>query len=916
MNHPVLRGAAYGLIQAKDMLLHQGTTQTTQMRLNAESEYLMELPKHLRSFEAAVAYPPNQAFIGNITPLDLKGIERPWFGHPLPLAKREGKYGEIMPLDEFYGLLQAVDVFGLVLLEEEFRTRIKERLLAHAVVGGWKCLEKLGQNQVTLGQIEEQIQEHHAEPFYLEGKLIGCVKKAHAFDLALSSQVMFENLVAKASAAFALELLLHKTDLQREQVEYIIECSEEACGDMNQRGGGNFAKAIGEICGCLKATGSDTRSFCAGPAHALVQAAALVQAGVYKHVVVLAGGTVAKLGMNGKDHVKKGLPLLEDMLGAFAAHIGENDGLSPVIRTDIVGRHTIGSGASPQAVMEAMVAAPLDKVGLKIADVDTFSVEMHNPEITEPAGAGDVPKANYKMIAALGVMRKEFARAELDEVVNRIAMPGFAPTQGHIPSGAPFLAHCREQILTGKLKRVMIIGKGSLFLGRLTNLSDGISFIVEANSSLDAEGAAVDMEFVDTEASDTEALDTEALDMKASDMGASDTKALDKGASDKKSADTKAVRLIVTDGLKTGSFAMRPRVGLTLLGSEHGPQEMLAGAELAQQEDPFIEVVVIGSGLNTNLTVIEANDAKEAHEKMDAMLLSGELAAAVTMHYNFPIGVSTVGRVITPAFGKKVYIANTTGASDTGRVAALLKNTIAGIAVAKACGNTSPSVGLLNLEGARQAELALNKLREGGYDIRFGESARADGGVVMRGNDLLQGVCDIMVMDSLSGNVLIKLLSAYSSGGSYEALGDAYGPGVSRGYSRIINIISRASGAPVVAGAIRYAGACARGSLPVKVEAEFAAAEKAGLAAILAGLAETDGMQAKAQQKFSAPPEKTVTEEIPGMEIFALEDAMHLLWQKGIYASSGMGCTGPVMMVAGEDYEAALKHLKKGGFLC
>lgn len=28
----------------------------------------------------------------------------------------------------------------------------------------------------------------------------------------------------------------------------------------------------------------------------------------------------------------------------------------------------------------------------------------------------------------------------------------------------------------------MIIGKGSLFLGRMTNLFDGVSFVIEANS--------------------------------------------------------------------------------------------------------------------------------------------------------------------------------------------------------------------------------------------------------------------------------------------------------------------------------------------------------------------------------------------------------------------------------------------------
>ena len=39
----------------------------------------------------------------------------------------------------------------------------------------------------------------------------------------------------------------------------------------------------------------------------------------------------------------------------------------------------------------------------------------------------------------------------------------------------------RDMILEGKASRGMIIGKGSLFLGRMTNLFDGVSFVVEAN---------------------------------------------------------------------------------------------------------------------------------------------------------------------------------------------------------------------------------------------------------------------------------------------------------------------------------------------------------------------------------------------------------------------------------------------------
>lgn len=372
----------------------------------------------------------------------------------------------------------------------------------------------------------------------------------------------------------------------------------------------------------------------------------------------------------------------------------------------------------------------------------------------------------------------------------------------------------------------------------------------------------------------------------------------------------------IAAGLSTGSFGKRVRVGLTTMGSEHGEAEMLRGAELAQASDSSIEVVVIGSKADTKLTLIETDCDKTAHEIMDKMLVSGELDAAVTMHYSFPIGVATVGRVISPAFGRKVLIGSTTGTSATERVSAMLKNTISSIAVAKACGNSDPKVGILNIDGARQLERALVKLQSKGYPVSFTESARADGGVVMRGNDLLQGVPDIMIMDSLTGNVMMKMMSAYTSGGSYESLGDGYGPGVGEGYDRIINIISRASGAPVVAGSICFAGACAKGELLKKVANEFALAKKAGLNELLKGFAEAaEGAKKSDEEEVKPPPEKVVTEEIPGVEILALEDAVRVLWKKGIYATSGMGCTGPIILTAPEDHENALAALKEAEYL-
>jgi len=54
---------------------------------------------------------------------------------------------------------------------------------------------------------------------------------------------MAENIITKASAVIALQTLFLKTGLEQSYVDYIIEASEEACGDLRQKGGGGFAKS-------------------------------------------------------------------------------------------------------------------------------------------------------------------------------------------------------------------------------------------------------------------------------------------------------------------------------------------------------------------------------------------------------------------------------------------------------------------------------------------------------------------------------------------------------------------------------------------------------------------------------------------------------------------------------------------------
>ena len=368
--------------------------------------------------------------------------------------------------------------------------------------------------------------------------------------------------------------------------------------------------------------------------------------------------------------------------------------------------------------------------------------------------------------------------------------------------------------------------------------------------------------------------------------------------------------LEMADGIETGSFGKKPRIALTGMGSEHGEENSMAAARAAAAAG--VDVVYIGSFEDPAVETVAVADDEAGHEKMDEMLASGEIDGAVTMHYPFPIGVSTVGRVVTPAIGKEMFIANTTGTSSTERVEAMILNAIAGIIAAKACGIAEPTVGILNVDSARQVEMALKELQENGYGIKFAESSRADGGCVLRGNDVLKGTPDVLVTDSLTGNVLTKMISAFNTGGSFEATGFGYGPGIGEGYENLVLIVSRASGAPVLANALKFAGELVKNKVFDIAKAEYAAAKKAGLAEAI----EKRKPKAKAaEETVTAPPAEPVTSAIPGIDVIDLEDAVQVLWKNGIYAESGMGCTGPLVMMSDANFEKAQALLKEAGYI-
>ncbi len=430
----------------------------------------------LRSFDEVVGYPPNQAFIGNLPPEKLSGIPTPWHENSLAGASPESQFGEILPQDAFYALLEAADQFGLIMLDEERRLPgVMGSESAAALLEKEKPPKDYKQEDII-----ERIERGEALPLFLDGDMIGCVRRDHDADESLDARILLENLAAKASGAYALRRLLVGEGIAPEQVDYVISCSEEAVGDRYNRGGGNLAKAIAEMAGCTNAAGVDVKSFCAAPVYALVHAAALIQAGVVENAVVVGGGSMAKLGMKAYFHLEKGMPVLEDVLGGVAFFLTKNSEDGPRVNLKIAGRHAAGKPSTPQGLAEALVRDPLARAGRKISSVDKYAVELHNPEIMLPAGAGDVAAANYRMLAALAVMGGEIAREEIPDFIEAHGMPGFAPTQGHIPAGVPFLGHALERMRAGSLASTMILAKGSLFLGRMSQQADGASVLIEA----------------------------------------------------------------------------------------------------------------------------------------------------------------------------------------------------------------------------------------------------------------------------------------------------------------------------------------------------------------------------------------------------------------------------------------------------
>jgi len=180
----------------------------------------------------------------------------------------------------------------------------------------------------------------------------------------------------------------------------------------------------------------------------------------------------------------------------------------------------------------------------------------------------------------------------------------------------------------------------------------------------------------------------------------------------------------------------------------------------------------------------------------------------------------------------------------------------------------------------------------------------------MRGNDLLSGSVDVMVTDTLTGNILMKIFSSYTTGGSYESLGYGYGPGIGIDYNRNILIVSRASGIPVIAGALLYAYELNKNNINSIRTTEIKNAVNAGYHEIYDSLKKT-GQQTTSREVVK----EIVNASISGIDIMELENAVTALKSCDIYAESGMGCTGAVIMVNESKLEKTLECLADRQFI-
>ncbi|MFQ5850111.1 MAG: glycine/sarcosine/betaine reductase complex component C subunit beta [Candidatus Binatia bacterium] len=473
---PVVKAAGVLLIHSPGLVRYGSKPMR---EISARPSCLEELKGKLRTFDEAESYLPNRVFLGTESPEKLLEVERPWFNCRVQPAQGLVPFGDLVHEEEFIALLAVSDVFRHVSLLDRFWEEIKPRLDQSPL---FSPLTGTVPSILSRSQMKSRLESGEGIPLYhgVHPEPVGWVLDGHTEDGSLSAQVLLENLCCKVSATLAArEIFARNGNLTAESVDFILSCSEEAVGDRYQRGGGNLAKAIAEFVGCELSSGVDVKDFCAAPIPAIVIAASLVQSGVFENILVVGGSSLPKLGMKFLYHLEQGMPVLEDVQAAVAVWIGRDDGQSPVINLASVGRHPVRSGEALDRQLKALVIEPLERLEWDVASVDRFVTELHNPDITVPAKGGDVPERSYRMLAAVLASSGKIPRSEVAGFAKSKGVPGYAPTQGHIASSFVYMPHALRALNQGKIRNCFFFARASLFLGQMTQLSDGMSVLLE-----------------------------------------------------------------------------------------------------------------------------------------------------------------------------------------------------------------------------------------------------------------------------------------------------------------------------------------------------------------------------------------------------------------------------------------------------
>lgn len=83
------------------------------------------------------------------------------------------------------------------------------------------------------------------------------------------------------------------------------------------------------------------------------------------------------------------------------------------------------------------------------------------------------------MLAAVLASSGKIPRSEVAGFAKSKGVPGYAPTQGHIASSFVYMPHALRALNQGKIRNCFFFARASLFLGQMTQLSDGMSVLLE-----------------------------------------------------------------------------------------------------------------------------------------------------------------------------------------------------------------------------------------------------------------------------------------------------------------------------------------------------------------------------------------------------------------------------------------------------